>query len=133
MQISALIVPSHLSRYSKKCHRACVDGVDGVDGSADGVGKVVQVDKVQVEAWRDMDDYAILGLDQDDFEGTGVSKTIKKQFHQDELVAEIVAARHAQCLVWAPQYNETADPVECGERLKRIDEAAENLLDRSWP
>jgi len=102
------------------------NGVDGVDGSTDGVEKAVKVDKVQVEAWRDLDDYAILGLDEDDFEGTGVSKTIKKV----ELMAEIVAARRAQRLVWAPQYNENADPVKCAERLKRIDEATENLLGR---
>ena len=94
-----------------------VDGVDGVDGA----------DKGQAEAWRDMDDFAILGLqDRDAFEGKGVPTPTKNV----ELMAEIIAARRAQCLVWAPQYNEKADPVECAERLKRIDEATENLLGR---
>lgn len=75
--------------------------------------------------WRDMDDYAILDLDREDFERPGLSWTV---IAQQIRKAEIEAAHRAQCLVWESQYNERADVGECAARLKRIDEAKENLV-----
>ena len=75
--------------------------------------------------WRGMDDYAILGLSQKDFEGSGLSQTFIAQKMRK---AEIEAAHRAQSLVWEPRYNGQADPAECAERLERLDEAKENLV-----
>jgi hypothetical protein len=82
----------------------------------------VQVNEYE---WSDMDDYAILDLDREDYEGSGISQTI---IAQQMRKAEVEAAHRAQCLVWEPHYNEHVDPAECMARLERIDEAKENLV-----
>ena len=96
------------------------------EGSSNSTPAIVdETTGVTEYEWRRMDDYAILGLDREDFEGSGLSQTMIAQRMRK---AEIEAAHRAQCLVWEPRYNEKADPAECVERLERIDEAKENLV-----